>query len=87
MEIAKEAAHYTTSISALNLTATVKVTKAHSQELIDKWIDEGLFAEVDDRLYLGPRGIVEFGPYLRAHHPDEVASCKLCQEPIFTVQF
>lgn len=87
IEIAKQAEHYTTYISALNMTASIKVTKVHSQELIDKWIDEGLFAEVDDRLYLGPRGIAEFGPYLRVHYPHEVCACKLCKEPIFTVRF
>lgn len=85
IEIATTPEHCITSIAALNLNTSMKVTKLHSEELIEKWIDEGWFADVHDLLYLGPRGILEFGASLRVLHPDEVDACKLCREPIFTV--
>lgn len=84
-EIGKTPEHCLTSITALNLNDSMNVTKMHRQECIEKWIDEGWFADVKDTLYLGPRGIVEFGAYLRVHYPDVVEACKLCTEPIFTV--
>lgn len=94
-ELATADGHSIDSIYALNMIGQVKVkhigtksfTKKRAQKIIAGWIRVGYLVEIGDRFWLGPKGIVEFGPFLRIHYADNVSECVLCKEPIFSVSF
>ncbi|KAL7742022.1 hypothetical protein ACLKA6_018276 [Drosophila palustris] len=54
--------------------------KVRMQELIEMWTQMGYFLEAEDRLYLGPRSIIEFEFYLRSNYPDTIKECQLCKQ-------
>eukprot|EP00099_Drosophila_melanogaster_P007481 NP_001260145.1 Non-SMC element 1, isoform B [Drosophila melanogaster] len=53
--------------------------KSRMQELLQKWIQMGYFMEVTDRIYLGPRSLVELSFYLSSNHADNIKNCTLCK--------
>ncbi|XP_030556733.1 non-structural maintenance of chromosomes element 1 homolog [Drosophila novamexicana] len=54
--------------------------KLRMQTLLQLWTEMGYFLESDDRLYLGPRSIVEFEFYLRSNYAETIKECALCKQ-------
>ncbi|XP_052837612.1 LOW QUALITY PROTEIN: non-structural maintenance of chromosomes element 1 homolog [Drosophila gunungcola] len=55
------------------------VKKSRMQELLQKWTQMGYFMELDERIYLGPRSLVELNFYLTSHHTEHIKNCMLCK--------
>ncbi|XP_033168587.1 non-structural maintenance of chromosomes element 1 homolog [Drosophila mauritiana] len=53
--------------------------KSRMQELLQKWIQMGYFMEVGERIYLGPRSLVELSFYLSSNHAGNIKNCTLCK--------
>lgn len=73
------------AMQALNLTAGLKVTKQHAEDLIAQWGAQGYFVDIDDTVHPGPRLISEFADILRTKYKDYIHSCFLCKQIIFQV--
>ncbi|XP_016987513.1 non-structural maintenance of chromosomes element 1 homolog [Drosophila rhopaloa] len=66
--------------SELLLQGTSKtVKKSRMQELLQKWTQMGYFMELDERIFLGPRSLVELSFYLGSHHEEHIKNCMLCK--------
>ncbi|CAD6992323.1 unnamed protein product [Ceratitis capitata] len=67
-----------------SLTQTVKknLPKMHIQDLIKKWIDQGYFIEKDDKIYFGPRMLVEYANHLKTHFSEYIKDCSLCKNVV-----
>ncbi|CAD6992324.1 unnamed protein product [Ceratitis capitata] len=70
-----------------SLTQTVKknLPKMHIQDLIKKWIDQGYFIEKDDKIYFGPRMLVEYANHLKTHFSEYIKDCSLCKNVVLWV--
>ncbi|XP_053954529.1 non-structural maintenance of chromosomes element 1 homolog [Anastrepha ludens] len=65
-----------------NLTPTAKkqLSKTRIQNLIKKWTDQGYFLKIDDKIYFGPRMLVEYASHLKTHYSEYVKDCPLCKK-------
>ncbi|XP_075160588.1 SMC5-SMC6 complex component Non-SMC element 1 [Haematobia irritans] len=59
------------------------LAKERVQDLETKWMSQGYFLEKDDKIYLGPRSMVEYGSYLKQHFPDYIRDCVLCNKIVY----
>ncbi|KAH8263243.1 hypothetical protein KR044_006440 [Drosophila immigrans] len=55
-------------------------SKQRMQTLIQQWAEMGYLLEDHDKLYFGPRSLVEFEFYLRFNFPDTIKPCHLCKQ-------
>ncbi|XP_067619632.1 non-structural maintenance of chromosomes element 1 homolog isoform X2 [Eurosta solidaginis] len=67
-----------------NLPATAKkqLTKTRIQNLVRKWSLQGYFLEIEDKIYFGPRMIVEYARHLKTYYSDHVKDCPLCKKVV-----
>ncbi|XP_017041313.1 non-structural maintenance of chromosomes element 1 homolog [Drosophila ficusphila] len=64
----------------LFLQSTAKpLKKSRMQDLLHKWAQMGYFMELDERIYLGPRSLVELSFYLSTNHSENIKNCMLCK--------
>ncbi|XP_037711065.1 non-structural maintenance of chromosomes element 1 homolog [Drosophila subpulchrella] len=64
----------------LGLQGTSKpLKKSRMQELLHTWTQMGYFMELDERIYLGPRSLVELSFYLASNHGEHIKNCMLCK--------
>ncbi|XP_014085818.2 non-structural maintenance of chromosomes element 1 homolog [Bactrocera oleae] len=67
-----------------NLPQNVKkdLTKTRVQDLITKWTRQGYFVEKDDKIFFGPRMLVEYAFHLKTHFSDYIKDCPLCKNVV-----
>lgn len=72
-----------------NLPHTVKkdLTKTRVQDLITKWTHQGYFLEEKDKIFFGPRMLVEYASHLKTHFSDYIKDCSLCKNIVLWVRF
>lgn len=75
-------------IEAMNL-ANKAITKLRASKLLEQWVQEGYFQTVvdDERIYLGPKILVEFRELLQSLELRHVKSCSLCESIAIWVSF
>lgn len=61
------------------------ISKQRIQELQEIWTEQGYLLQQDEKIYLGPRALVEYSNYFRAKYPELVAECPLCRNLVFWV--
>lgn len=61
------------------------LSKERIQDLQMIWTKQGYFLEKDDKIYLGPRAMVEYGSYLKQNFPDFIKDCILCNKIVYWV--
>ncbi|XP_061387696.1 non-structural maintenance of chromosomes element 1 homolog [Musca vetustissima] len=64
-------------------TVQRKLSKQRIQDLEIIWTSQGYFLQKDDKIYLGPRAMVEYGNYLKQHFPDYIKDCILCRTIVY----
>lgn len=62
------------------------LSKERIQELEDIWVSQGYFLELDDKIYFGPRTMLEYGKYLKNNFSDVINDCVLCNNIVFWVR-
>lgn len=77
--------HSLRTMQALNLTTSLKLTKAHAEELLDDWCTQGYFSKIGEVVVPGPRLLSEFGSVLRTKYGTFIRNCFLCKQILFTV--
>lgn len=67
-------------LDALNLSGK-SVSKLRAQKLLENWIKEAYFQQIDgeDYLYIGPKLLVEFKDLLQSMELSHVKCCLLCE--------
>ncbi|XP_017482011.1 PREDICTED: non-structural maintenance of chromosomes element 1 homolog [Rhagoletis zephyria] len=68
------------NLSSLTPTARKHLPKTRIQFLVKKWTDQGYFLEMDDKIYFGPRMLVEYASHLKTHYSDYIKDCPLCKK-------
>ena len=67
----------------LNLTNKmskgIAISKVRAQCCIDKWVEQGYFAKEDNKIYFGPKMLLEFKDQLLTNDPDTTV-CSLCKD-------
>ncbi|EDW77422.1 uncharacterized protein Dwil_GK18896 [Drosophila willistoni] len=74
---------WTGAYKDLGFEASAKPPKKNRlQVLLHKWCEMGYFLAEDDKIYLGPRSLVEFEFYLLTNHPGTIKKCVLCNNVV-----
>ncbi|KAJ3647581.1 hypothetical protein Zmor_019452 [Zophobas morio] len=68
---------------AINIASTLTATlsRDNGEKALIRWIKGGYYVKQDERVFLGPRTILEFTTFLRTN--TENCSCDLCSELVF----
>lgn len=61
------------------------LSKERIQDLEKIWSSQGYFLPVDDKIYFGPRTMLEYGNYLKNNFPELINDCKLCNKIVYWV--
>jgi len=76
---------------ALNVTSELtqkKMSKLRAQKLLDLWcLSRYLYQHADNRLYLGPRSLLEFKETLLNRNMNHLKFCQLCEDAAPWVSF
>lgn len=79
---------FITKIQCVNICSQVPVkpiAKTHGENLMVKFIKAGYFYEDNDDYYFGPKFVAEFSSFILENFPDDIHSCCLCKNLVFTV--
>ncbi|KAM7363599.1 SMC5-SMC6 complex component Non-SMC element 1 [Cochliomyia hominivorax] len=59
------------------------LTKERIQDLENIWVAQGYFLFLEDKLYFGPRTMLEYGKYLKSNFSDVITDCILCSKIVY----
>ncbi|XP_013110455.1 non-structural maintenance of chromosomes element 1 homolog [Stomoxys calcitrans] len=59
------------------------LSKQRIQDLETIWMSQGYFLEKDEKIYLGPRSMLEYGNYLKKNFPEYIKDCILCNKIVY----
>lgn len=63
------------------------LTKQKVQELEEIWVQQGYLLQQEEKIYLGPRALLEYSNYFRDKFSEFVQECPLCLNLAFWVNF
>ncbi|TMW46049.1 hypothetical protein DOY81_008864 [Sarcophaga bullata] len=59
------------------------LSKERIQDLENLWVSQGYFLPVEDKIYFGPRTMLEYGNYLKSNFSNLMNDCKLCNKIVY----
>ncbi|XP_065371938.1 non-structural maintenance of chromosomes element 1 homolog isoform X1 [Calliphora vicina] len=69
--------------SQLPVNAQHPLSKERIQELENIWVSQGYFLALEDKIYFGPRTMLEYGKYLKNNFSDVINDCVLCNNIVY----
>lgn len=67
-------------LNALNIQTATKINKTRIEKMLENWIMDGYFLRQDDKIYLGPKSVIEFKEIIQKMELPHLRSCMLCED-------
>lgn len=67
-------------LNALNIQTATKINKTRIEKMLDNWIMNGYFVREDNKIYLGPKSVIEFKEIIQSMELNHLRSCLLCED-------
>lgn len=72
-------------VNQLPANAQHPLSKERIQELESIWVSQGYFLVLEDKIYFGPRTMLEYGKYLKNNFSEVISDCVLCNNIVYWV--
>lgn len=82
-ELVTEEDHRLNHIYCLNLSSTI--SRSSSDALLNKWLEDGYFVQINGFIHFGVKTIQEFRQVFYNDYKDYINICGLCNELIMSV--
>lgn len=69
-------------LNALNIQTATKINKTRIEKMLENWIMNGYFLRQENKIYLGPKSLIEFKEIIQNMELPQLRSCVLCEQVV-----